>query len=162
MVLLISRTIKPIRFNKIIHIFYCVNQIYLKHSAEQYFVGQFGHVVCKCFVFWMRQHSGYGSFIRADWLPLNRLIFSSAVSKGLNMNGKIPMFSRNWDLNEFDWILLHTIFTSQIFIFGIPWKLTGNKWRFFQNCFAFYVCLCCEQCSTLKLHILCMYSWQGQ
>lgn len=53
------------------------------HLAEQYRVGQLGHCACNSLDALTGQHSAYGNEIGSGPLcPLNRLIFSSAVSNG--------------------------------------------------------------------------------
>lgn len=62
-------------------------QTYFKQSGEQNRVGQYGHCVCKCLNDLIGQHSLYGSVIGSGPLcPLNRLMFSSALSNGLLWN----------------------------------------------------------------------------
>lgn len=87
-------------------------------------MGQFGHLVCNCLKAFTGQHSPYGSDIGSGPLcPLKRLIFSSAVSRGL-MNKNVFKFRIENNVNLFESgnakDSLHTIFAGQIFAGCIP------------------------------------------
>lgn len=71
------------------------NRTHFMQSAEQYRVGQLEHFTCKCLLALTGQLSAYGNVIdSAPFSVPNRLMFSSAVSKGLSIKITI-MFIRS-------------------------------------------------------------------